>query len=180
MQDRMSTSSAVIARIGMLVCAAVALTLSFQAGLRSGGAQERTVQPSGQWLKTVDADGNAANVQIQGSELTTLLLVLSVDCPHCKTNLPRWLQLLKEIEGQEDVIVVVVSKSSPERTLDYVRASGLEGKLLRWESEDALDDLSIHGTPTTAIVPPGGGEVRIWEGVLSRWQIRKIRRALLP
>ena len=111
--------------------------------------------------------GRAAPVRVRDSAESSLLLVLSTECPFCEQNMPAWRALAAELSrrGPAAARPIVLSVSEPAATEEFLRRHGLDLPV-RIVDRAALPLLGVTGFPATVGVDARTGAVAAWTGVL--------------
>jgi hypothetical protein len=166
-------------RVGLAFAGGAFLCFLYLTGSRASAPVPTSSVLPPSIIEFVDADGRDVGLDLKGRENPLVLFVLAVDCSYCDANLKNWVELVqseRSIEARTEY--VVVSRSSPDETKEYLADTGLESLSVAWGEPLQLRALSVGGTPSTVLVGRRGSEVLTWLGVLPRSAMHDILNRL--
>jgi peroxiredoxin len=116
-------------------------------------------------LRAVSMAGDTMNVTYDDGTKRYLLLVFSTTCPHCEKTLPRWKEIVDEMQD-DDCDILGVSTSNLEATRKYIVEKGIDFNVVTTDTS-FWRKYKVNGVPATILIKEKGKVENVWFGELS-------------
>jgi thiol-disulfide isomerase/thioredoxin len=150
---------------GLLIASPSAPTALGQVstGLRNSHAAHPARDTVGNFKLQNVAGGFMTNEDLKGK--VTVIDLFATWCGPCLAEIPRYNQLYKAYQGQEDVAIVGIAVESPRRGLETkIQQLGIKYPVLIGDN-DALSDFGdVQAFPTTVVIDKEGKIYKTYKG----------------
>ena len=112
----------------------------------------------------------------------TLLYFFSLTCPQCLRNIPQWRQLAAELQQEESVDIIAISKGGVENVQSYAEGYNLNYRIgVSAEADTTINrGYGIQYVPTTVLLDDSACVIKSFVGVLSDDNRQEILNSVLP